>query len=308
MDSKSFKSILIVITITSLIASIFFGSDIAFDNITNVLFSYPHFKNIVFSISASVFSSTILLWGFDLMNRQKQEKEEQYRREIFYKKITPILNQYYDFYLKLFKSTRTELISEDHKVLHSLFDCKEEFEKQLIDIEPFYKKGYMLRSNTSEKLEVLRKNMTTEEECKKLFEENTMRWYECWTIEAKECNNLLSTIIDNFSYFLPVNLLDDMIILNEKIKIHSGVKEFFEWTLSDGHSGTLHHIPLDFILHCENFFETLELLEKCMSFIEEEIKKELRLRDMNFFNEGNISPTLGHNCKFKELKENKRGG
>ena len=304
MDGKIFKKILIFVTVTSLILCVFFGSDITLENITNLSFSYSHFKNIMFSISASVFSSTILLWGFDFINRQKQEKEEQHRREIFYNKITSILNKYYDFYLKLFIATRTEPISKDHKVLNSLFACKDEFEKQLLNIEPFYKKGYMMKPDSMEKSAVLRRTRASDGAWKQFFEENTLLWYESWAREAKDCNDLLSTIIDNFSYFLPVNLLDDLIVLNEKINIHSGIKRCIEFPITAGSSDSIGILPIDFILSSEKFFETLELLEKCISFIEDETKRDIRLRDTKFFNEGNVSPTLGHNCKSKESTEN----
>lgn len=129
------------LTVISFIFTIIFGSDISWENINDICFSWPIAKNILYDISVGTFSSMIIVWCIDRIQIKMVEMENAKRRLLLYNKISPLLEDYYNFYLFLYIATRNVPVPSNSMVLRSLYLCKDEFIKQLYDTDPFYKDG-----------------------------------------------------------------------------------------------------------------------------------------------------------------------
>ena len=89
------------VTIISFLCMIIFKSDIDFVNLANNYFSISLTKEILYDVSVGTFSAMILVWLIDEVNARNEEKEDKRRRLVIYRKLKPLLNEYYEFYLKL---------------------------------------------------------------------------------------------------------------------------------------------------------------------------------------------------------------
>ena len=141
MKNKFWK-LMIGVTLLSLLLTIILGSEIPWGNLKAACFSWPLAKAILYDISVGIFSSMVLVWCIDRIQLNMTEREESKRRLILYNKISPLLEEYYNFYLFLYIATRNVPVHPSSAALKSLYQCKDELIKQLYDTNPFYKDGY----------------------------------------------------------------------------------------------------------------------------------------------------------------------
>lgn len=291
MGKNFFRTILISITVVSLCSSIIFGSDVSFNYLDTVRFSWPHLKNILFAISTSVFSSTILLWGVDYVNRLETEKNEKKRRLLIYKKLKPGLLNYYNFYLDLFVATRKETVKADSHELTSLSACEDEFCKQLLETNPFYKDSYC---GTADKLINAIKNF----EAKKTSEiaAEKLMWYNLWAINANRMSGIISNVEEYYNLLIPVDLFESLVKLDMGVKRHTEVENFIEQPfIKKVNPKYVSHYSTEEIIKEFKFFDTLKLLETCMEYIEKDTDEQLRHKELSEFNNRESGAKIGAN-------------
>ena len=124
-----FWKLMIGITLLSLLFTIILGSEIPWENLKEACFSWPLAKTILYDISVGVFSSMVLVWCIDRIQLNMTEREESKRRLILYNKISPLLEEYYNFYLFLYIATRNVPVDPTSAALKSLYQCKDELIK-----------------------------------------------------------------------------------------------------------------------------------------------------------------------------------
>ena len=207
---KKFLWLMWIITVLSLIFTVLFGSEIAWDDLSKGYFSWPIAKTILYDISVGVSSSMVLVWCIDRIQQKETEKREAKQRLILYNKLTPFLTEYYDFYLKLYIATRDNPVDSQSSVLKSLQYCSEEFINQLNKANPFYKDGcYSDSTKIQAQLARMEANANNPEALKEIMKMNTgVPWYKCWEIEGKKFYEGVLQIERDFPTFFPNELLE----------------------------------------------------------------------------------------------------
>ena len=298
---NTFWKFMLVITIVSFIFTIIFGSQIPWGNLSTACFSWPITKGILYDISVGIFSSMILVWCIDRIQLRMEEKEEEKRRLILYSKISPLLEEYYNFYLYLYIATRNVPVAPNSKALKSLYLCKDEFIKQLYDTNPFYKDGYYGDpTKLNLQFNLMQQCSDNPEEMEKIMSMSTsLPWYQCWHKEATKFYNGLSQVEKDFPTFFPNELLELIDSLLTNAKTQTNIVNIVEFRSPISHIQEQFErpeIPTEMFIKAYKIEETLQVLDSIMSYIESDSSKVLRERNLDFFNNRNISPSIGHTC------------
>lgn len=304
---NNFWKFIVGIAFFSLIATIIFGSEIPWKNLSTIGFSWPLAKSILYDISVGVLSSMILVLCIDRIQIKMEDIEEAKRRLFLYNKISPLIENYYNFYLFLYIATRKAPVKPGSLVLRSLFLVKDEFIKQLYDTNPFYKNGYMDdRSRTFLQLSLIRKS-NNPDEMEKIWNMNTsLPWYKCWNIEAKKFYDGLSQIEKDFPTFFPNELLDNIDKLLNIALIQTNIGDFVEMKLLPQNiieGLEIPMFPVEFFIVENKIEEALKLLDSIMDYIEKDSSKKLKERSLDFFNNRNAAPKLGDSSGGSDIND-----
>ena len=299
--NKQFWKIMIAITIVSLIMTFIFGSEIPWDNLQTISFSWSITKDILYDISVGVFSSMILVWCIDRIQIRESEKQNAKQRLILYNKLAPVLKKYYEFYLYLFIATRNNPVDADSKVLDSLFYCKDEFIAQIRNTNPFYKDGYYVDPvKVNMQFHLMNENGNNPDKANEIMEMSTsLPWYKCWCKDGTEFYNDMSQIEKDYNTFFPNELLE---YINELLNIANSQKNmdnFVEGKTLFAYSSvnfTMPELGTDFFIEAYEIEKILQLLNKIMEYIENDSSLKLRKREVDFFNKRNVCPLIGHSC------------
>lgn len=298
---KKFWWLMGIITVLSLIATVLFGSEIAWDDLSKGYFSWPIAKTILYDISVGVFSSMILVWCIDRIQQKETEKREAKQRLILYNKLTSFLTEYYDFYLKLYIATRDNPVDSQSNVLKSLQYCTEEFIDQLYKTNPFYKDGcYGDSTKIQAQLARMEANANNPEALKEIMKMNTgVPWYKCWEIEGKKFYEGVLQIERDFPTFFPNELLEKVEHLLKIVAPQRNLINFVEggqplqWV---SNIECRPRLPTDFFVDAYKIKEIISGLNDIMVYIEQDSGKKLRYRELAFFNNRNTVPTIGYSC------------
>ena len=298
---NSFWKFILGLTLLSLIFTVIFGSEIPWGNLWTVCFSWPLAKAILYDISGGIFSSMILVWCIDRIQLKMVEREEAKRRLILYNKISPLLEDYYNFYLFLYIETRNVPVDPTSAALKSLYLCKDELIKQLYDTNPFYKDGYYGDSAKFDfQMNLMQQYSDNPQEMEKIMNMSTsLPWYQCWNIEATKVYNGLLQIEKDFPTFFPNELLEQIDNLLAIAQLQTNIVNFVE-----GRSLTQHIkdkfgvfvLPTEMFVEGYKIEDALQVLDSTMAYIEKDSSKKLRERNMDFFNNRNVNPTIGYTC------------
>lgn len=305
-EMKSFsritKGMKIAITCISFLGAIFFKSEIDFSNLKSINFDYSIAKDFMADICIGIFSAMILVWLIDEVKENGEKKEESKKHKILYRKLVPFLQNYYEFYLNLYITTRKDAVPSDWKVLHSVAACKEELISQIREADPFYKPGFYGDPRKFE-WQVNAMQQAKEEELKEIMEMDTsLPLYHCWTIDSGKFVNGVEEIERKFLDFFPGDLLDKVDRLLDTARCVKNMREWidgvgdFQGILGHFHQGPL-VLPVEFFIEDAKLIETLELLENVIEYVEEEIGEDIRNRNAEFFNNRNTKPILGDSYK-----------
>ena len=305
---KIFWKLMFLITLISLLFTFIFGSEIPWGNLESAYFSWPLAKKILYDISVGVFSSMILVWCIDRIQLRETEKQESKQRLILYNKLTPFLTDYYNFYLFLYIATRSIPVEPDNKVLYSLYECKDEFIKQLKSENPFYKDGYYGDpSKYKKQIALMEQHANNNEVIDEVLQMSTnLPWYVCWEIEGAKFYDGISQIEKDFPTFFTNDLLEIFDKLLEKVYPQKNMVNFVEGKhLSEYFGKRINYgkIPTEMFIDTYEIEEILRLLDSIMNNIEIDSSKNLKARDLKFFNDRNVCPQIGYSCE-KENTDN----
>ena len=305
--NKRFWRIMVLITIVSLIMTFVFGSDIPWNNLKNITFSWTLTKEILYDISVGVFSSMILVWCIDRIQQRETEKQNAKQRLILYSKLAPVLKKYYEFYLCLFIATRNDPVEEESKVLESLSYCKEEFITQIRNTNPFYKDGYYIdNAKYCMQRQLLEECGDDEETLNKIRNMNiSMSWYQCWCEDGTEFYNDMSQIEKDYITLFPNELLENVNELLNIVMRQKNMRNYVEGNNFKRCSSVDCSVikwDADFFIYTYEIEKVLKLLNSIMQYIENDSSLELRKRELKFFNERNVFPQIGESCN--TMKEN----
>lgn len=300
-SGKQFWRLMAIVTALSLVTTFMFGSEIPWDDLSKGYFSWPIAKTILYDISVGVFSSMILVWCIDRIQHKETEKREAKQRLILYNKLTPFLTEYYDFYLKLYIATRGTPVDSQSNVLKSLQYCNEEFIDQLHKTNPFYKDGcYSDSMKAQAQLALMKANANNPEALEEIMRMSTgLPWYTCWEIEGKKFYDGVLQIERDFPTFFPNELLEKVERLLKIVAPQMNLVNFVEgrqllqWAPDVEH---MPQLPTDFFVDAYEIKEIISVLNDIMAYIEQDSGKKLRYRELNFFNNRNTVPTIGHSC------------
>lgn len=300
--SKNFWRWMRIITLASLVATFVLGSEIPWTNLDNAYFSWPLAKSILYDIAVGIFTSMILVWCIDRIQLRATEEQETKKRLILYNKISPLLTNYYNFYLFLYIATRSTQVDPDSKVLHSLYSCKEEFFSQIIAANPFYKDGYYGDPQKNKnKIDLIRQHSNNPNAIKQIMNMSTsLPWYVCWEIEGEKFYDNISQIERDFPTFFTNELLELFEELLATVLPQKNLVNFVEgkslpdWAMNQV---KMPQLPTQMFLDVYKVEDILRLLDKIMAYIETDASIPLRTRDLAFFNNRNVSPILGDSCK-----------
>lgn len=298
---KKFLWLMWIIAVLSLIFTVLFGSEIAWDDLSKGYFSWPIAKTILYDISVGVSSSMVLVWCIDRIQQKETEKREAKQRLILYNKLTPFLTEYYDFYLKLYIATRDNPVDSQSSVLKSLQYCSEEFINQLNKANPFYKDGcYSDSTKIQAQLARMEANANNPEALKEIMKMNTgVPWYKCWEIEGKKFYEGVLQIERDFPTFFPNELLEKVEHLLKIVAPQRNLINFVEggqplqWV---SNIECRPRLPTDFFVDAYKIKEIISGLNDIMVYIEQDSGKKLRYRELAFFNNRNTVPTIGYSC------------
>ena len=196
----------------------------------------------------------ILVWCIDRIQLKMTEREESKRRLILYNKISPLLEDHYNYYLFLYIATRNVLVPPTSTVLKSLYQCKDELIKQLYDTNPFYKDGYYGDSAKWDlKMNLMQHHSDNPEAMGKIMNMSTsLPWYQCWNIEATKIYNGLSQVEKDFPTFFPDELLEQIDNLLSLVQAQTNIVNFVEMRSLTPHIKKEFGIPM---LSTEMFVE-----------------------------------------------------
>ena len=206
---------------------ILFKSEIDFKNITMNHFSIDITKEILYDVSVGIFSAMILVWLIDEMSVRNEKREEKKRHLLVCRKLKPILNEYYEFYLKLYIATRKNAVLSNDKVLKSINSCKDQFIQQIREAEPFYKPGFYGDADKfSIQIRMMMNNAGNPEEIMKM--DTSLPWYQCWCKDSISFYDGVEQIEKMFIDFFPSDLINDLDELLELVKPLKGMVDFVE--------------------------------------------------------------------------------
>ena len=299
---NKFWMLMFCITLVSLISTIILGSEIPWSNLNDICFSWPLAKVILYDISVGIFSSMILVWCIDRIELKSAERDDAKRRLILYNKISPLLEDYYNFFLYLFIATRNVPVEPNSAVLKSLYRCKDELIKQLIDTNPFYKDGYLGDPTKIDwQMTMMQQYSNNPEAMEKIMHVSTsLAWYQCWNIDATKFYNGLSQIEKDFPTFFPNDLLEQIDSLLAIVQTQTNIVNFVEMRALNTFVKEQLPLPMhpaDMFVDAYKIVETLQLIDSIMEYIEKDSSKSLRERSLDFFNNRNTCPGIGHSCE-----------
>lgn len=298
---KNFWRNMKIITLLSLILTLILGSDIPWKELQTICFSWAIAKNILYDISVGIFSSMILVWCIDRIQLSETERKEAKQRLILYNKIAPILTKYYEFYLYLYIATRNKPVESNDNVLESLYYCKEEFITQIYNTNPFYKDGYY-GDSTKLKLQMnlMDANSSDPQAMEQIMKMSTnLPWYKCWCKDGTEFYNNISQIERDYISLFPNGLLELLDRLLDIVGAQRYIDEFVEGKKQLellSYNITMPQFPTNFFVDAYKMEEVLMLLDEIMKYIENDSEIMLRKRELKFFNERNVCPSIGHSC------------
>lgn len=298
---KSFWRNMKIITFLSLILTLILGSDIPWKELHTICFSLPIAKNILYDISVGVFSSMILVWCIDRIQLNETEKKEAKQRVLLYNKMAPILTKYYDFYLFLYIATRNTPVKSTDKVLESLYYCKEEFITQIYNTNPFYKDGcYGDPIKFASQMALMNANSNNPQVMEQIAKTSTqLPWYKCWCKDGTEFYNTISQLERDYAFLFPNELLELLDRLLNIVEPQRYIDDFVEGKIQPElfpHIFPMPQFPTDFFVTAYKIEEILMLLDEIMLSIEKDSEISLRRRELDFFNERNVYPTIGYSC------------
>ena len=291
-----------IITLLSLMLTLILGSDIPWKELQTICFSWPIVKNILYDISVGIFSSMILVWCIDRIQFIQTERKKAEQRLIIYNKMAPVLTKYYEFYLFLYIATRNEPVKSNDNVLESLYNSKDEFIAQIYNTDPFYKDGYY-GDYTKVKLQMtmMKDNLNDDQGMEKIMNMNTsLPWYKCWCKDGTEFYNKMSQIERDYISLFPSELLKSLDKLLDIIEAQRHMDDFVESKkLLEflPHEIQIPQLPTEFFVGAYKLEEVLMLLDEIMRYIENDSEIKLRKRELKFFNERNVSPSIGYSCE-----------
>ena len=181
--------------------------------------------------------------------------------------------------------------------------------KQLYDTNPFYKDGYYGDSAKWDlQMNLMQQHSDDPEAMKKIMEMSTsLPWYQCWNIEATKIYNGLSQVERDFPTFFPNELLEQIDNLLSLVQAQTNIVNFVEMrslTPRIKEEFGIPMLPTEMFVDAYKIEETLRVLDVIMAYIENDSSKKLRERSLEFFNDRNTSPTIGHTCDKKTFMEN----
>lgn len=291
MDKKFWRNMKII-TLITLILILILGSDIPWEKIQTICFSWTIAKDILYDISVGIFSSMILVWCIDRIQLREIESKEAKQRLILYNKMAPILKKYYEFYLYLYIATRNKPVKSNDKVLESLYCCKEEFIAQIYNTNPFYKDGYY-KDFTKMKMQMILANANSSDPhaAEQIMKMSTsLPWYKCWCKDGTEFYNDMLQIERDYISLFPNELLELLDELLDIVGVQRYIDEFVEGKkLLEflPHNISMPQLPADFFVDGYKMKEVLKLLDEIMRYIENDSEITLRKRELNFFNDAN---------------------
>ena len=128
---------------------------------------------------------------------------------------------------------------------------------------------------------------------------DSLPWYQCWNIDASKFYNGLSQVEKDYPTFFPNELLEEIDDLLNILQMHTNIVKVVEMRMLPKSMRKQEDIPIlttDIFVDTYKIVETLRLLDSIMEYIENDSSKKLRERNINFFNNRNVCPTLGHTC------------
>lgn len=141
------------------------------------------------------------------------------------------------------------------------------------------------------------------EQMKKIMNMSTsLPWYQCWNIEAKKIYDGLSQVEKDFPTFFSNELLEKIDELLSLVQVQTNIVDFVEMrslASSVKNQMGIPRLPVEMFVDAYKIEETIQVLDDIMEYIENDSSKKLRERDLDFFNNRNTSPTIGHTCKKK---------
>ena len=128
----------------------------------------------------------------------------------------------------------------------------------------------------------------------------SLPWYQCWNIEATKAYNGLSQIEKDFPTFFPNELLEQIDNLLAIVQLQTNIVNFVEgcsFTQRIKEQFGVFMLPTEMFVGGYKIEKALQELDSIMAYIEKDSTKKLRERNLDFFNNRNTSPTIGHTCK-----------
>ena len=307
--NKNFWRSMMIITIVSFIMTLILGSDIPWKELHKICFSWTIAKNILYDISVGIFSSMILVWCIDRIQLSEEERKEAKQRLILYNKLAPILTKYYEFYLFLYIATRNKPVESKDKVLDSLYYCKEEFITQIYNTNPFYKDGYYGDSAKFKlQMTLMDANSGNPQAMEQIMKMSTsLPWYKCWCKDGTEFYNNISQIERDYITLFPNELLEPLDKLLDIVGAQRYIDEFVEGTKRLEwlpYNMQMPQMPTDFFVDAYKIEDVLMLLDEIMRYIESDSEIKLRKRELKFFNERNVCPSIGYSCDAIDIGAN----
>ena len=256
-------------------------------------------SGILYDMSIGIVSSMILVWCIDEVILREEKKNEIKKHSILYRRIKPLLREYYDSYLYLYIYTSEKTVQKDDKVLYSLYSCKDDFVRQINKAEPFYKPGYYVDINVINKIFNMNPNEINEQN-KPI--DDSIKVYKCISKGAKKFYDGMDDIEKNFAGFFPYDLLLLVENLMDNVKMTKNLDDFIElrtvkdlglkpkfFTLPD-----YIEFPTEFLINESKYLESLGALERVIEYIEKDDDSiDLRYRNVDFFNNRNTKPIIG---------------
>lgn len=303
--TKNFWKLMLTITLLSTCATFILGSEIPWTNLKSICFSWPLLKDILYDMAVGVSSSMILVWCIDRIQMRETEKQEAKKRMILYNKLAPVLKDYYDFYIFLYIATRSTSVESDSKVKDSLYFCVNELIEQITKTNPFYKDGcFGDPIKAKAQMSLMMENTNNQKQLEQIMKMSTnLPWYKCWGIEGTKFYDAISQIEKDFPTFFPGELLEKMEELLVVVKPQKFMIDFVEGTnysMLLPQEAFMPQMPTEFFLDAYKIKDIIRLLDENMAYIEKDSSLILRYRDINFFNERNVCPTIGYSCDVKE--------
>lgn len=124
-------------------------------------------------------------------------------------------------------------------------------------------------------------------------------WYKCWCKDGTEFYNNISQIERDYISLFPNGLLELLDRLLDIVGAQRYIDEFVEGKKQLellSYNITMPQFPTNFFVDAYKMEEVLMLLDEIMKYIENDSEIMLRKRELKFFNERNVCPSIGHSC------------